>query len=478
MGAIAVLLADWRPVPHQVVAAGTVGVAFLAAALLFAHRHSDGAFSLLFGGGAAAFAALATSSAVDGDPQGIAIHGSSVLAAAVGAVVVSGVLVVAQRTVSPYLPFTPMLVVGVAALMALGVLLLQSGSGMSVQRTAAAAAAARAANVARWKEAVVVVHLGMAANLLIVSAMIWWARRQAPHVRAFQGVLEAWGLISALGFTIVVASIDQWISAGITPFLIGCVLVGSLFLLRPQRAALLYGCAFLVYAWAMGLTQGDDARLLSNRVDGLIAAVLGFMVSLMIWRKHVLKETLVSELQVTRMALQERSTKLQSMAVRDTLTGLWNRAEIMRLAQRELTRAQRHGGETCFIMVDLDSFKLINDRWGHATGDRVLAAVASLLLEELRATDEVGRLAGEEFAVLLPSTGLHGAVRVANRLRQAVEAQTVEVDGVEIHCTVSGGVATMAAGLSGLDALMKCADQALYAAKAAGRNRIESAAPA
>ncbi|WP_028183239.1 type VII secretion integral membrane protein EccD [Salinispora arenicola] len=141
MGAIAVLLAGWRPVSHQVVAAGTVGVAFLAAALLFAHRHSDGAFSLLFGGGAAAFAALATSSAVDGDPQGIAIHGSSVLAAAVGAVVVSGVLVVAQRTVSPYLPFTPMLVVGVAALMALGVLLLQSGSGMSVQRTAAAAAA-------------------------------------------------------------------------------------------------------------------------------------------------------------------------------------------------------------------------------------------------------------------------------------------------------------------------------------------------
>lgn len=348
--------------------------------------------------------------------------------------------------------------------------------------SAAAAITAHALTVARWKEAVVVVHLGMAANLLIVSALIWWARRQSPNVRAFQGVLEAWGLISALGFTIVVASIDQWISAGITPFLIGCVLVGSLFLLRPQRAALLYGCAFVAYAWAMGLTQGDDVRLLSNRVDGLIAAALGFMVSLMIWRKHVLKETLVSELQVTRAALQERSTELQSMAVRDTLTGLWNRAEIMRLAQRELTRAQRHGGETCFIMVDLDSFKLINDRWGHATGDRVLAAVANLLLEELRATDEVGRLAGEEFAVLLPQTNLEEARLLAERLHLAVSRLRVPLGDAAVRLTASIGAASQTGRAlvpvpQQFERLFGSAEQALASAKSQGRDRVVVAPP-
>ncbi|WP_018909447.1 type VII secretion integral membrane protein EccD [Salinispora arenicola] len=141
MGAIALLLVDRIPVLHQVVGAGLIGLAFLAVALVFAYKHNDGAFSLLFGGGAAAFAALAASSVVDGDPQGIAVNGSSVLAAAVGAVVVAAVLLTAQRTVTPHLPFTPMLALGVAGLMTLGVLLLQSASGMTLQRTAALAIA-------------------------------------------------------------------------------------------------------------------------------------------------------------------------------------------------------------------------------------------------------------------------------------------------------------------------------------------------
>ncbi|ACB35800.1 diguanylate cyclase with PAS/PAC sensor [Leptothrix cholodnii SP-6] len=162
----------------------------------------------------------------------------------------------------------------------------------------------------------------------------------------------------------------------------------------------------------------------------------------------------------------------------DHLTGIANRRSFFEAAELELMRARQSPRPLSMILFDADHFKLINDRHGHHAGDAVLRHLAALLTANFRQVDVVARVGGEEFAVLLPSTGLHGAVRVANRLRQAVEAQTVEVDGVEIHCTVSGGVATMAAGLSGLDALMKCADQALYAAKAAGRNRIESAAPA
>jgi diguanylate cyclase (GGDEF)-like protein/PAS domain S-box-containing protein len=160
----------------------------------------------------------------------------------------------------------------------------------------------------------------------------------------------------------------------------------------------------------------------------------------------------------------------------DHLTGIANRRAFFEAAELELMRSKQSPRPLSMILFDADHFKLINDRHGHHAGDALLRHLAALLTANFRQVDVVARVGGEEFAVLLPSTGLDGAMLVANRLRQAVEAQTVEVDGVKIHCTVSGGVATMEAGLSGLDALMKRADQALYVAKAAGRNRIESAA--
>ncbi|WP_130480437.1 GGDEF domain-containing protein [Sphaerotilus mobilis] len=273
---------------------------------------------------------------------------------------------------------------------------------------------------ARWREAVVLVHLVMAANLALVGALIGWTRRQPRLRRGWQEVLEIWGLGSALVFTIAVASIDQWIGTSITSFLIGCVLVGALFLLRPQRAAVMYGLAFLGYAWALGLTQVDTAQLTSNRVDGLIACGLGFVVSLMIWRKHVLKETLAAELQSCRLQLQARTTEMQQQAVRDPLTQVWNRVEMLRQVQRELMRAQRQGGETCLVLVELDGLRSVQERWGVAVTERLLTAVAHLLIEGLRATDEVGRMTHESFAILLPQTTQEEARVLAERLLLAI----------------------------------------------------------
>ncbi|AGL14104.1 type VII secretion integral membrane protein EccD [Actinoplanes sp. N902-109] len=141
MGAIAAVLTDRGPTTPQVVAAGVIGAGFFIAALVCARKLTDGAFSLLFGLGAAAFAGLAALSAVDGDPEGIALTGDAVLAFTVGVVAVIAVLLLCQRTVTPYLPPAPMLVVGVTALVAAGVLLLQRASELTAQRTAAIAVA-------------------------------------------------------------------------------------------------------------------------------------------------------------------------------------------------------------------------------------------------------------------------------------------------------------------------------------------------
>lgn len=157
----------------------------------------------------------------------------------------------------------------------------------------------------------------------------------------------------------------------------------------------------------------------------------------------------------------------------DHLTGLANRRAFFKDAQQELTRWQRAPRELTLIMFDADHFKSINDTWGHPAGDAVLCDLAATLTATFRQADIVARLGGEEFAVLMPSTGTSGALAVARRLLNAVVAQTVLVDGAAIRYTVSAGVATMNSTVSGLDALIKRADVALYEAKKNGRNRVE-----
>jgi diguanylate cyclase (GGDEF)-like protein len=125
-------------------------------------------------------------------------------------------------------------------------------------------------------------------------------------------------------------------------------------------------------------------------------------------------------------------------------------------------------------MFDADHFKLINDRYGHPAGDTVLCRLAALLTDTFRPVDVVARIGGEQFAVLLPSTDLPEAVALAERVRAQAEAEQVGLDGETIRFTVSAGVAAVDESLSGLDGLMKRADLALYAAKARGRNRVDS----
>ena len=160
----------------------------------------------------------------------------------------------------------------------------------------------------------------------------------------------------------------------------------------------------------------------------------------------------------------------------DYLTGIANRRAFFEAAELELERRKRSPRALSIIMIDLDHFKQINDTFGHAAGDAVLRHLSAQMMLTFRLVDVVARIGGEEFAVLLPSTTLADAAAVAERLRRAVASQPVVVDGTDIHYTLSGGGAAMHDSLSGLDALIKQADLALYAAKAAGRNRIQCSA--
>ena len=162
----------------------------------------------------------------------------------------------------------------------------------------------------------------------------------------------------------------------------------------------------------------------------------------------------------------------------DHLTGVANRRAFFEAAELELGRNRRAPRPIALILVDADHFKAINDRHGHAGGDAVLRHLGQTLAATFRQVDVVARVGGEEFAVLLPSSDLEGALAVAERLRALVAGSLVPFDGAHIPYTISAGVAVCDGEKLGLEALMKRADGALYAAKAGGRNRVERWRPA
>jgi diguanylate cyclase (GGDEF)-like protein/PAS domain S-box-containing protein len=179
-------------------------------------------------------------------------------------------------------------------------------------------------------------------------------------------------------------------------------------------------------------------------------------------------------------AQKDLEEQLRALATCDSLTGAANRRHFVEVAQRERERALRSGSPLSLCLFDADHFKNINDNHGHVAGDHVLAAIVQAANGALRKSDVLGRLGGEEFAILLPDTELAGALIVAERVRDAVagcEVQSGETGEAgalpPIRVTISLGVAQLR-GSEPLEALLKRADRALYAAKDAGRDRVES----
>lgn len=173
---------------------------------------------------------------------------------------------------------------------------------------------------------------------------------------------------------------------------------------------------------------------------------------------------------------KELQWKLEEEARTDSLTGCTNRRYFLELAARELSRARRHTSGLSLLMLDLDHFKNVNDSYGHPVGDLVLQKLVQICEQTLREEDLVARFGGEEFVVLLPETGSVEALDIAERLRRAIADAEVPLEEVPpLRFTASIGVATLTQGDFDIGAIISRADEALYEAKAAGRNRAVAA---
>jgi len=156
----------------------------------------------------------------------------------------------------------------------------------------------------------------------------------------------------------------------------------------------------------------------------------------------------------------------------DPLTGLYNRRYFMDFGNREFETAKRKKGSLSVIMIDIDHFKKVNDRYGHDIGDRVLKQVSSIIRENLRATDIPGRYGGDEFMIILPGTDIKGAIPVADKIRAVFEKRTFAEESANLKLTLSLGVAHYSDGIESFGEMLKETDEMLYKSKKDGRNRI------
>ena len=224
------------------------------------------------------------------------------------------------------------------------------------------------------------------------------------------------------------------------------------------------------YRTAIVLIERPELDL-DTAADALRRGVQDFLVEPVRDAELMARVQAAGRTKVLQEELVEQSRRLESLIFEDALTGLANRRSILTSLNGQVSGARRHHRPLSVAIMDIDHFKAINDRHGHAAGDSVLAAVAGNLRRNLRAEDQLGRLGGEEFLALLPDADGAAAQAAAEKLRRSARGVRVDHDGRLLGVTVSLGWATWDGETP--DELLRRADEALYAAKAAGRDRAQ-----
>ena len=228
-----------------------------------------------------------------------------------------------------------------------------------------------------------------------------------------------------------------------------------------------------VYATAV-VVIGDDALPVADAEDSMRRGALDLLIEPVIPAELVARVRAAARTKVLQEELVGQYRRLETMLHEDPLTGLFNRRYVLTRLAGMISGARRHGRPLSVAMIDIDHFKRVNDSHGHEAGDAALVSTTIALRDRMRAEDELGRLGGEEFLALLPDADARAAGIVAESLRSSVESARTRSDGLDLAVTVSVGWATWD-GEEDADALVKRADQALFAAKRAGRNAVRGA---
>jgi diguanylate cyclase (GGDEF)-like protein len=223
------------------------------------------------------------------------------------------------------------------------------------------------------------------------------------------------------------------------------------------------------YTYVLLLTSRNDK---ADVVEGLDSGADDYVTKP--FDRHELNVRLRAGTRIVQLQEQLLATReaLREQATRDYLTGLWNRSSILGILDRELERSRRDGTPVGVAVADLDHFKSINDTYGHMIGDLALQHAAQLMKDAVRQYDSVGRYGGEEFLFVLPGLDDHHCMAQANRVRASIRSHVLPFDGGQLNMSCSFGCTSGVGGESTASELIRVADQALYMAKRAGRDRV------
>lgn len=288
-----------------------------------------------------------------------------------------------------------------------------------------------------------------------------------PNVTMF--ILQYIAVVVIMASGIVIVTFDQLVTTNITPFLLICIISGVVFLIRPLASFIIYLTSYLAYYFLLALTITDYQILLSNRVNGITAVGMGFLLSIILWRYNYTNI-------IQKQRIETKQKQLEQMAYYDPLTDLPNRRLLEDLIKREFSLVQRYEHEPVIIFLDIDDFKKINDTYGHPAGDNVLRQMADLLKNNVREADTVARFGGEEFIILMPNASMKEGYDLAERLRKLIMEERFTIGSITLQITSSFGVCSMRdIDSQTLEDWYFLADKALYLAKQSGKNKVEKA---
>ena len=325
-----------------------------------------------------------------------------------------------------------------------------------------------------WAMGIIGSHFAGLVFISFIAVSLFVLKRQnrltSGMINVILGVIIMWYLI--LGA--MITSIDQMVTPSITPFLVICIGLATVFMVKPLYAALYYLIGYLCFFFMLSFTQQSPEVLLSSRINGAVIAGIGISIILLIWKSNVVNIRQRMMIEQQKQVLVDNNRQLEFFAAYDALTGLLTRRQFDLSVKHETDRMCRSQKTACIIIADIDHFKLINDHYGHPQGDLVLMEVAAVIKSHLRTSDIAARWGGEEFIILLPETDEEGGSVVAEKLRQAIQRHVFYAGANMINVTISMGVADLnpkesAPFLGGYEK----ADNALYLAKNRGRNRVE-----
>lgn len=327
-----------------------------------------------------------------------------------------------------------------------------------------------------WQESFISIAFGNAARIA-ATGCLWYG------IRLFEGRRPPWGVVSALGVAWVALCLYppfvESLMARITVVSLAmCVLCGlgarELWIDRADglRSRL---PTIIVFASAslLMLVRALVASFAPFPVGA--GALDNFWLAAFSWL--TMGHILFAAIFFLAMTMERREAEQRGFAMSDPLTGLLNRRAFGDFAQRLARRRDGRHDDTALLVLDLDHFKQINDRFGHDVGDRLLKAFAEVAENNVRSSDQLFRMGGEEFCFVLPGTSLAEAIEVAERVRRAFEAVAIQAGTDFASATVSIGMAATSTVVDA-DVMLAAADAAVYEAKARGRNRVVIAEPA